>query len=218
MNLSTIQAAHTLDLALWVAGELDSLSSITTIQYPTLAVGEPPRDVVRSLPDHIAVQGRLHDGGALVAEIVGGRPAAATPFWLQVIGEDGTIRLEGGAPRGFQSSSPTLTVDGEPVEVDYGESAGLDRSVINVAGVYRALRDRVRGDESTDMPNPDDGLRLAHLIDDVRRSADIGATAQPSGIWPHWSLGPSAFPSGRILDAIGRDSAFQVVTERDPGD
>jgi predicted dehydrogenase len=185
MNLSTIQAAHTLDLALWVAGELESLSSLTTIQYPTLAAGEPPRAVARSLPDHVAVQGRLHNGGALVAEILGGRPANTTPFWLEVIGETGTLRLEGGAPRGFQSSLLTLTVDDEPVRVNPGDTAGLESSVVNVAGIYRAMRTAVLGGEPGEVPTTDDGLRLAHLIDDVGRSAQTGATVQPSGAWPH---------------------------------
>ena len=66
MNLLTIQAAHTLDLASLLGGGLQSFSAQTTIQFPQLSVGDGGESHERVLPDHVAIQGRLRDGGALI--------------------------------------------------------------------------------------------------------------------------------------------------------
>jgi predicted dehydrogenase len=182
MHLLTIQAAHTLDLLAVIAGTPVQLAATTTIRFPELrrADGDGVR---RVLPDHVLAQGTLPDGGAFTAEIEGGRDAGDTPFRLEVEGSDGTVRLEGGAPRGFQSGTLELTVDGATIPVETGM---VPASVVNVAGVYRALRDDVC-DGTVTAPSFADGVRLAHLLDDVRRSAVTGSTVTPTAPWPKGS-------------------------------
>ena len=169
MNLTTIQGAHTLDLVSALAGPFTSLTAVRTIQFPTVTVdGQKP--ITRTLPDHVLVQGRLRDGGSASVEVVGGRPSDHTPFRLEIEGERGSLVLSGGAPRGFQSGVLELTVNGGRVDV---ARPRVEDSVVNVAGVYTALRDDILQNSST-APTFDDAVRLSRLIDDVVRADERG--------------------------------------------
>jgi len=183
MNLTTIHTAHTVDFAVRLAGRLTSLAALTMTQYPELEVGDPPKPYHRTISDHVLLYGRLADGGALAIQIAGGRPADDTPFRMDVVGADGVLTIEGGAPRGFQSGLLSLSLNTEPVAVDDGETATLPASVVNVARVYAALRDDIVNGAST-APNFDHAVRLSHLIDDILSSAAAGRTTTPTADWP----------------------------------
>ncbi len=171
MNLTTIQGAHTLDLVSALAGPFISMTVLRTIQFPTVAVvGSDP--IHRTLPDHVLVQARLHDGGSATVEIAGGRPSGDTPFRLELEAERGTLVLTGGAPRGFQAGVLELTVNGG--RGDVAEQRVFD-TVVNVAGLYTALRNDIRENTST-APTFDDSIRLSRLIDDVVRADGAGVT------------------------------------------
>lgn len=175
MNLTTIQLAHTLDLAIRLAGPTTSVAALLTIQYPDLEVGDPPRPHRRTVADHVLLHARLAGGGALAVQVAGGRPPDDTPFQLDLVGEAGVLTLEGGAPRGFQAGGLRLRLNGDRVEVDDRATAGLSASAVNVAGVYTALRDDIRHGTST-APGFGDAVRLSHLIDAVTAAASDGRT------------------------------------------
>lgn len=183
MNLATIQTAHTIDLAVAIAGPLTSLAALTTTQYPDLQVGDPPRPYRRTAPDHVLVQGRLAGGGALAAQIAGGRPAGDTPFRMDVTGEDGVLALAGGAARGFQAGVLSLLLNGKPAETDDDATAALPDSAVNTARMYAALRDDILNGTFT-VPDFRHAVRLSHLIDDILASAAAGRTTTPSADWP----------------------------------
>ena len=183
MNLTTIQTAHTVDFAIRLAGRLTSLAALTTTQYPQLEVGDPPQPYRRTIPDHVLLHGRLADGGALAVQIAGGRPAQDTPFRMDVVGEDGVLTIEGGAPRGFQAGVLRLSVNAEPIAIDAGETAALPAAVVNVARVYAALRDDIVNGTVT-APSFAHAVRLSHLVDDIRASAADGRTTTPTADWP----------------------------------
>lgn len=182
MNLPQIQMAHTLDFVVALLGPLTTLAALTTIQYPQLKVTDSADPFTRTIPDHVAVHGRLSGGAALMAQIVGGRPPEDTPFRVDVVGAEASLTISGGGPRGFQASRLTLTVDGAAVDVDAGELASLPDSVVNIAGLYAALRNDIR-DDTTTAPSFDHAVRLSHLVDDV---LGVGADAlvTPTAPWP----------------------------------
>lgn len=182
MNLLTIQLAHTVDLAAMVAGGFTSLAALTTIQYPDVLVGNPPRPYRRTIADHAVLHGRLAGGGAVAVQVTGGRPADETPFRMEVIGADGTLTLTGGAPRGFESGLLHLAVDGAPVEVDDPETVSLPGPVVNVARVYASLRDDIARGTST-APDFAHALQLSHLLDDTLAAAANGRTMTPTTTW-----------------------------------
>ena len=183
VTLVTIQGAHTLDLAIAVLGRFSDVTALATTQYPEVEIGEENAvRQARSTPDHLLVQARVADGSALSVEVAGGRPPEATPFRLEVTGENGGLALDGGALRGFQSGRLRLSLNGKPQHVDEGEITSLPDEAANVAGMYAALRNDILSETST-APDFNHAVRLTRLIDDVMSSAQTG-TRKPAVDWP----------------------------------
>ena len=173
-TLVSIHGGHPLDLASMVLGPFADVAALTTTQYPEIEVGDDGKRQKRVIPDHLLVQARLAEGGgALSLEVAGGRPPNATPFRLEVTGEEGDLVLEGGAPRGFQSGRLRLVLKGQSQPVDECEAATLPDAAANVAGVYAALRDNVHAGAAT-VPGFDHAMRLARLIDSVCAAGETG--------------------------------------------
>lgn len=182
MNLITIQASHTMDLAAALTGGLDSLSALTTIRHPRVAVAEEDRTVERTVADHLLVSARTTGGGVLSVQVVGGRLADDSPFRLDVTGTKGSLSLTGGGARGFQAGLLDLSVDGTLVDVDDLGTGGLPNTAVNVARVYAALGDDIRDGTAT-APDFVHALALSQLMDDVLVSAREGRTVTPSAPW-----------------------------------
>ncbi len=180
-NLITIQAAHTIDMAIAIVGGLMDLSALATAQYPMITVGDDPAPQPRSTFDHLLLQARFIPDGVLNLEVSGGRPPE-TPFRLTALGTRGVLEIDGGAMRGFQSGRLRLSLDGEPQSVDDGELASLSDAAANVAGVYAALRDDLRG-ETSHAAGFDHAARLTRLIEDVLESSKLGRRVH-AGAWP----------------------------------
>lgn len=180
-NLVTIQGAHTIDLAITVAGPLGDLNALATAQYPEIRAGDDKEARKRVTFDHLLLQGRLAQGGALSVEVAGGRPPE-TPFRLEVVGETGTLHLDGGAPRGFQSGRLTLSLNGQPQRVDEGELAAMPDAAANVAGMYAALRDDILNATQT-APGFDHAVRMTRLVEDALAASGSGARKAASA-WP----------------------------------
>ena len=180
-NLVTIQGAHTIDLAIMVAGALGDLSALATAQYPEIRAGDSKEVRKRVTFDHLLMQSRLAEVGTLSVEVAGGRPPE-TPFRLEVVGEAGTLRLDGGAPRGFQSGRIALSLDGQKQHVDEGELAAMPDAAANVAGVYAALRDDILNATHT-TPDFDHAVQMTRLVEDALAASDSGVRKAASG-WP----------------------------------
>jgi predicted dehydrogenase len=178
-NLVTIQGAHTIDLAIAVSGALGDASALATAQYPDIVAGGERRR--RITFDHLLVQGRLAAGGTLSAEVAGGRPPES-PFYMNVVGEKGTLLLEGGAPRGFQSGRLTLSWDGVTQHVEEGELAAMPDAAANVAGIYAALRDDIARGTSI-VTGFDHAVKLTRLMTDLLAASSSGARIKPAN-WP----------------------------------
>ena len=178
-NLVTIQGAHTVDLAVALAGGIAEGNALATARYPEVDSDGERRS--RITFDHLLVQGRLAAGGTLSAEVAGGRPPE-TAFWLDVVGEKGALQLDGGAPRGVQSGRLTLSLDGGLEQFEEGELAAMPDAAANVAGVYANLRDDIANGSFT-VPGFDHAVKLTQLITDLLASSKSGRRATASG-WP----------------------------------
>ncbi len=182
VTLVTIQGAHTLDFAIAVLGPFADLSALTTIQYPQVTVGDSKTEQTRSTPDHLLAQVRFGAGTALSLEVAGGQPPDSSTFRMEIDGEKGGIRIDGGAARGFQSGKLTVSLRGELQPVDEGEVGAMPTEAANVAGMYAALRDDILTGKST-APDFAHAVSLARLIDDVTASSEAGSRKQ-SVDWP----------------------------------
>ncbi len=171
-NLVTIQGAHTLDLVCLLGGAPIDLSALASRQFPEIRAGGDRVLRRRETFDHLLVQGRFEGGGPFAIEVAGGRKGD-TPFYLDIMGERGSLRLDGGAPRGLQSGRIGLIENGHRVTVDEGELAAMPDAAINVAGVYATLRDDIRDDagRGTGFGH---AVRLSQLIESALVSSDEG--------------------------------------------
>lgn len=182
VTLVTIQGAHSFDLAIAVLGDLSEASGLATTQYPQVQIGDDAAWRPRSTPDHILLQGRLARQAALSIEVAGGRPSGAVPFRFEITGDKGSLVLEGGALRGFQSGRLRLLLDGEEQPVEEGEAAGLPDAAVNVAAIYTALRDDILNGTFT-VPGFDHAVRLTRLVEDMLASSTTG-TRRLATNWP----------------------------------
>ena len=162
----TIHGGHAVDAAIAVLGPLAEMVVLNSTQFQAVSVGGA-RTLARTIPDDIRLLARLASGGALTLEVVGGRGKDSV-FSFQITGERGTLRLDGGAARGFQSGVLALSLDGVPQAVP-AAAPGLPETAVNVAGVYAALRDDIVHGTAT-APGFEDAIQLTRLCDDVLAS------------------------------------------------
>ena len=182
VNMVTIQGAHTIDFAIAVLGELDELAALNTRQYQVIEAGDDHKRQARTTFDHMLVQARMKNGGALAIEVAGGRPPG-TPSRLEVVGDKGVLVVQGGAPRGFQSGRLKIFLNGEPQHVDEGEVAFVPDEAANVASMYAALRKDILNATFT-VPDFDHAVRLTRLMDAEMLSSESGIRQKNSG-WPY---------------------------------
>ena len=180
-NLVTIQSAHTIDLAIAIAGGLRSASALATAQYPVIHAGHAGEPRPRTTFDHLLVQAQFASGTTLGVEVAGGRPPP-TPFWLEVVGERGVLRLDGGAPRGVQSGTLTLSLNGQEQQLKASPFAELPASAVNVAHCYERLRDDIESGNFT-CAGFAHAADLTRLIEDLLESSRNGRRTKAAG-WP----------------------------------
>ncbi len=181
-TLVTIQGAHTLDFVIAVLGPLTDLSALATTQYRQTTVGDLATEKIRSTPDHLLVQARFGAGVPLSVEVAGGRPPESVAFRMEVDGEKGTLSIDGGEPRGFQSGKLTVSLRGEFQNVDEGEVAAMPTEAANVATMYAALRDDIFSGTWT-VPDFEHAVRLTKLVGDLTASSQTGGR-KLSADWP----------------------------------
>ncbi len=180
-NLVSIQSAHTIDLAIALVGGLESASALATTQYPIIFAGDSGEPRARTTFDHLLVHGRLSAGGAALAmEVAGGRPPE-TPFWLEMTGEHGVLRLDGGAPRGVQSGTLALSLNGQEQLLPASALSALPASAVNVAYAYSSLRNDIASGRFT-CAGFDHAAALTRLVEDLLESSRSGKRALAA----HW--------------------------------
>ena len=171
-NLVTIQGAHTLDLVTLLGGAPAAFSAQGSRQFPEIRAGEKGEVRPRKTFDHLLVQGGFSGGAPFAVEVAGGRKDE-TPFRLDIQGDKGALRLDGGAPRGLQSGRIGLLENGERVAVDEGELKSLPDSAVNVGGVYATLRDDIRQGSSR-VTGFDHAVRFTGVVEALFMSSDEG--------------------------------------------
>ena len=152
-----------------------------TRQYPDIKLGGSGDTRPRTTFDHLLLQGTFADGGTLAVEVAGARPPE-TPASLEVVGETGTLRLDGGGARGVQSGTLRLSLDGKAQPTDEQQFVGLPGTAVNVAGVYAMLRDDFLAGKGA-VTGFDHAVRLTQLIEDAFASSETGIRRE-AGNWP----------------------------------
>jgi predicted dehydrogenase len=91
-NLLTIAVGHSLDTLSFVLGEFATVSAVSGLRRPLMAIEETGEQITKTAPDQIAVIGTLTSG---VTASVHVREAVAggTGFLWEINGTDGTLRI-----------------------------------------------------------------------------------------------------------------------------
>ena len=179
-TLIAIHGGHALDTAIAVLGGMNDIQALTTIQFPEISVSDAGEQRTRTVSDHLLTQSSLSSGAAVSIEVAGGQPHPT--FQFEIVGESGSLSLQGGAPRGFQSGRLDLWLNGEKQQLDEGEVADMPDAAANVAGVYAELRDDIRNGTSN-APDFERAVRLTRLMDDLTASARNGERRRAAD-WP----------------------------------
>ena len=128
--------------------------------------------VERTCPDHMMILGR-HDGGCVSSiEIVGGQ---AAPLLFELRGSEGSLRIDGHHPGGYQCGALTVTVSQGPEEPAQPAIPGLEGPAINVAQIYAQLDSDIRTGSRT-VPDFEYAVRLTRLLDTIDAASDQGRT------------------------------------------
>ena len=172
-NLTTILGGHTLDLAERLLGAARQVQALAAIQHSAVRLTDTGVTIPRTTPDELFIMGRFAGGAIASLEVCGDRPVN-TPFLCEIIGANGSLRLVGGHPHGFQAGELSLEVDGvvEPLEAPVA-TGGLRGAAMNVAEVYAGLaRDIRKGVHS--VADFTHAARLTRLVAAVTRAAETG--------------------------------------------
>jgi predicted dehydrogenase len=179
-TLISIHGGHALDAAIAVLGGMEDIQVLTSIMFPEISVSDTGERRARTIPDHVFAQSKLRSSAVLLIEVAGGQ--ASPTFRFEIVGDSGSLTLQGGALRGFQSGRLNLLLNGERQHLDEGEVAGMPDTAANVGGVYAALRDDIRNGTSN-APDFGHAVRLTKLMDDVIAAAEGGKRRQAAD-WP----------------------------------
>ena len=194
----TIHAGHAIDAVVAVLGGLVDVAVLASIQFPDVEVAGTVRTHRRTIPDHIFSQSRLQLGGVVSAELAAGRPNAR--FRFEVVGDRGSLLLEGGAPSGFQSGRLTVSLNGVPHPIDDGELSQLPDTAFNVGAMYARLRDDVATGVRT-APDFEHAVQLTNLIADMSRADETGTCITAADRWPTSTEAPTEREFPRAEDS-----------------
>jgi predicted dehydrogenase len=181
----SIHGGHALDAAVAVLGGFTDISAIGSIQFPEVELDGAGRTLRRTIPDYVLTQSHLKAGGALSVAVAGGRSDSdpnKSSFRFEVVGERGTLLLEGAAPRGFQSGRLVLSLNGQRQDIGEGELAALADSACNVGGLYALLRDDIAGGTRR-APDFTHAVQLTRLIRAAAQDITSGPRVHADG-WP----------------------------------
>ena len=193
----TIHGGHAVDALRFCAGEFDYVSGLVANHYEEVEVVETGVRLPKTSPDQLTAHGVFADG-AIASVSVHGGVACGHRIELELLGELGTLRIEGTGRLNFQMSPlklfgsrcPTGELDEIPPPAVKGaifaeSSAGgpfdpypgvevPQSALVNIAAIYSDLADVIRGGGRV-MPDFATGLSLHQLLARMTAPTQVNA-------------------------------------------
>ncbi|GAA1022277.1 oxidoreductase [Acrocarpospora pleiomorpha] len=187
-----IQGGHAIDALRFCVGDFQQLCGTVVNHFEEIEVIETAARVPKSAPDQVVAAGRLV-GGVPVSIAVSGGVVAGHGVELEILGEQGALRVLGTGRLNFQMSplsvwgaqSPESDLDEIPIPSGYDPMVipadatakapypGVDvprATLVNVANLYRDMADAITaGTPAT--PDFGVGLSLHRLIQALEDSS-----------------------------------------------
>ncbi|MEN1938233.1 Gfo/Idh/MocA family oxidoreductase [Paenibacillus sp. 102] len=180
-NLLTINGGHSLDVLCYILGDFKELSATMNIHYTEAVIQETGIKIPKNTADQILIQGTLVDGASASVHIQGGVYPA---FQLEIRGEKGVFRLTQNNSSGHvqfgnlkieKITHPNYLLNTKDV---YSEEVKISSIKDNgardyVANAYTIFAKDIF-ENRRQIPNFNDAVKLHHLLDAVRKSAETG--------------------------------------------
>jgi len=170
-TMETITGGHTLALIEYLAGSYTELDARCSILHPTVRIMGSDEQVKRNCADHMLVLGRHLDDCVSTLEVAGGE--AARPFYLELQGDAGWLRISGSFRGGYQGGRLQLTT-GARGAIDLPTAAPqLDGPPVNLVESYLRFAADIRTGQHT-VPDFNEAVALTHLLDQINLAARTG--------------------------------------------
>jgi predicted dehydrogenase len=189
-NVLTIAVGHSLDILNHVLGEFADLSAVLDLRRPLITIEETGEQIVKTVPDQIAVIGTLTSGATASVHI---REAVAggTGFLWEINGTDGTLRINAdeAQPQIFPLAVAGAHGLNEPAELAVPEAlkqrwpalSSLEGApAYNVGRAYAAFAADIHNGTHT-VPDFADAVRRHEVIAAIERSS---ASRERMKLWP----------------------------------
>lgn len=171
-TLETIAGGHTLAAIAAIVGAYVEVDARTSIQRPSVRISGSDEEVQRTCADHMLVLGAHVSGCVSTLEVASG--TAHAPFRLEVIGENGWLRIAGAHPGGYQAANLTLETSVPDAAAADPVAPRLQGAPANVAEVYARLAADIASGERT-LADFAAAVRLTRLLDAIDAAALTGA-------------------------------------------
>lgn len=178
-TIVSIPVGHTLDAACHVLGELAEFTATVTTRRPEVLDVETGDLLQMSVPDQVALTGRLDNGTVAAVHYRGGVSRATNLHWeingtdgdIVVTGPNGHLQLADLDIRGGRGTDTELSILAVPeMYHDVPAVAGQSARICNVANAYaRFLQDLREG--TSLVPTFDDAARRHTMLDALVASA-----------------------------------------------
>ncbi|KAK2463331.1 hypothetical protein APHAL10511_004642 [Amanita phalloides] len=174
-SAATIYLGHLLDAFTQALGDFEYVNTTAEVLYPvskvvrgnaTEGVEDSGRTIQSTLPDHVAVTGKLKSGAvaSIILRVGLKTTEGRRQFLWEIDGEEGSIRVEG--PNFMTFGDCNVYLNGKLVQE-------LQEGSVMVKGVTAAWIEFAKGEEG-DYPTLDDAVKVRHLIESIERSAIEG--------------------------------------------
>lgn len=170
-SLATIGMGHLLAAIETLVGPWREVDARGSILWPSVRVEGSGETMTRTVDDHILVLGEHASGCVSSVETIGGR--GDRPASIEIVGDNGWVRIAGRAPGTYQIATLELTASFDLPAVPTAAAPNLTGPAANLAEVYAQLaRDFDAGVQS--LPGFADAARLTRLIAAIDAASATG--------------------------------------------
>lgn len=174
-TLEAIAGGHTLAALEAIAGAYVEVDARNTILREQIRIQGTDEFVQRTCADHMLVIGRHASGCVSTLEVTGGTPER--PFTLELIGENGWLKISGGSAGGYQVGALKLETSFPSEPLAAPVAPDLRGAALNLSESYARLRDDIRAGTRT-VPDFDVAVRLTRLLQAIDQASSEGQRQQ----------------------------------------
>ena len=168
---ATVVGGHTLAAMEALAGRFVEVDARGSILEQQIRIAGTDQTVERTCADHLMILGKHENGCVSTLEVASG--VFDQPFRLELIGEQGWLKISGGHLGGYQMGVLRLETSFASGALPTAVAPELDGPSANVAECYARLAKDIRANTHS-VPDFETAVRLSRLLAAIDRAAEQG--------------------------------------------